>query len=226
MPVETLRPPRKRTTVMAVIDCLQDYIVDNRLRPGDRLPPELSLAARLGVSRVVIREALRYFKTLGLIDSKPKVGAYLRSLVPITSHQHYAQYLRGGRNCLLELEQTRWVIECGMIPLWIETLNADALNRLGELARRMETVTGAELARLDAEFHACLLAAPGNPLLFSLKPLIIDYFLEVEKHHPVLHSREGKRIAKEHGDIVDALRRKDKRTLRHSIDRHYGRKFS
>ncbi len=53
---------------------IEDEIVDGALRPGDRLD-ECQLAARFGVSRTPIREALLQLAVTGLIEVKPRRGA-------------------------------------------------------------------------------------------------------------------------------------------------------
>ncbi len=57
---------------------LRDLIVENQLRPGERVP-ELEIAARLGVSRTPIREALKVLAAEGLVDMQPLRGAIVRA---------------------------------------------------------------------------------------------------------------------------------------------------
>ena len=60
-------------------DQLEQDIVTGALRPGERLD-EQSLAARFGVSRTPIREALMQLATAGLIELQPRRGAFVASL--------------------------------------------------------------------------------------------------------------------------------------------------
>ena len=57
---------------------LRDLIVENQLRPGERVP-ELEIAARLGVSRTPIREALKVLAAEGLVEMQPLRGAIVRA---------------------------------------------------------------------------------------------------------------------------------------------------
>lgn len=63
----------------ALRDRLEQDIVTGALRPGERLD-EQSLAARFGVSRTPIREALMQLATAGLIELQPRRGAFVASL--------------------------------------------------------------------------------------------------------------------------------------------------
>jgi len=58
---------------------LQSLITRRTFQPGDRLPSERELGSRLGVSRTVIREALRTLSTKGLVEVRDGAGAYVRA---------------------------------------------------------------------------------------------------------------------------------------------------
>ena len=61
-----------------VADALQREIAEGRLRPGEKLPPERLLCAQLGVSRTVIREAVRSLAAKGLVDVRSGGGVWVR----------------------------------------------------------------------------------------------------------------------------------------------------
>jgi len=62
-----------------VVDALRQAILNKRLKPGEHLVEE-QLAARLGVSRNPVREALRVLETEGLVDFNPRQGAFVTEL--------------------------------------------------------------------------------------------------------------------------------------------------
>lgn len=57
---------------------LEELIGDQSLRSGERLPPQDELAERLGVSRTVIREAVRFLMAKGLLEARKGSGIYVR----------------------------------------------------------------------------------------------------------------------------------------------------
>jgi DeoR family transcriptional regulator, aga operon transcriptional repressor len=57
---------------------IKQLIVDQSLRSGERLPPQDELAERLGVSRTVIREAVRFLMAKGLLEARKGSGIYVR----------------------------------------------------------------------------------------------------------------------------------------------------
>ncbi|MCZ0738467.1 GntR family transcriptional regulator [Phreatobacter sp. AB_2022a] len=60
-------------------DILEDEIVTGRFRPAERLD-EQSLAARFGVSRTPVREAIMQLASTGLVDLQPRRGAFVAAL--------------------------------------------------------------------------------------------------------------------------------------------------
>lgn len=67
-----------------VVHFILEQIRQGELRPGERLPPERELAARLGVGRPSLREALRALATLGVLRIQQGDGIYISSLDPET----------------------------------------------------------------------------------------------------------------------------------------------
>ena len=57
---------------------IADRIVAGDLRPGDMLPSERELAVRFGVSRPLVREALRSVEELGLVETRPGRGTFVQ----------------------------------------------------------------------------------------------------------------------------------------------------
>ena len=69
-----LEPVRRTTLREEAAVQIKTLILEGRLQPGDRLPSERDLVARLGVSRASIREALRSLEIRGLLDVRRRRG--------------------------------------------------------------------------------------------------------------------------------------------------------
>src|SRR3990172_4915905 len=63
-----------------VVEEIQRVIVNGHLELGMKLPPERELAEELGVSRTVIREAVRILVAKGLLETRPGVGTIVRQV--------------------------------------------------------------------------------------------------------------------------------------------------
>src|SRR5262249_23395810 len=74
-------PSSKKTRLYeTIVAQLGQLIQEGKLRPGDRLPPERELAARLQVSRASVREALRSLELQGLLSSRQGSGTFIAAI--------------------------------------------------------------------------------------------------------------------------------------------------
>ena len=92
----TRRPASAARAWQIVLERIEADLLDGRLAPGDRLPPERELAARLGVGRSSVREALRVLEVLGLIRTGTGSGPTSGAIIIATP--------RGGMSALLRLQ--------------------------------------------------------------------------------------------------------------------------
>src|SRR5260370_42481620 len=70
------RPP----AAQQIAHQLLEYFVSGKVNPGDRLPSERQLAEKLGVSRSIVREALKALGMLSIIKVTPGGGYYLQDV--------------------------------------------------------------------------------------------------------------------------------------------------
>jgi len=75
-----LRPARteRKTLTEVAVESLRQAIVVGQYLPGSQLPTEAELVAMLGVSRTVVREALRTLEEGGLVARRQGVGTFVR----------------------------------------------------------------------------------------------------------------------------------------------------
>ena len=71
---------RKDGLVDRVVATIRTQILQGRLPVGTRLPPEREFSERLGVSRTVVREAVRILVTQGLLDTRHGIGTTVRAV--------------------------------------------------------------------------------------------------------------------------------------------------
>lgn len=71
--------PIKRVALYEqVIEAIREMLCKGEVKVGDRLPPEVELAASMGVSRNSVREALKVLAMAGVVESTPGKGTYVR----------------------------------------------------------------------------------------------------------------------------------------------------
>src|SRR4026209_613230 len=79
-----------------VAQLMLDAILEQRLEPGDRLPSERELGEQFGVSRTVVREAVRALAAKGVIDVRTGSGLRVAAVDAAAVSESIGLYLRGG----------------------------------------------------------------------------------------------------------------------------------
>lgn len=163
--LDFLEPIETKTRGLAVLDALADMIEAAGLGVGDRLPPEITLAERLGVGRSTIREALNRWEGLGLIRRKRGAGTFLAANVP-TSAGLVPTMIRLEGEALLRLLEVRRVLENAVVRKAAVNASAEQRKAIAALCARLLKVvnSGKDWHRIDAEFHGTIYEASGNPL--------------------------------------------------------------
>ena len=154
-----------------VTEALASYIDRASLQAGDRLPAERELMAALAVGRSTIREAIRHFQALGVIESRKGSGTYL--LKPVTTgtvHMPLSFDAVHLRDVLLQTLEVRRGIECEAGMVAARRRRAEDLVIIEEKLDEMERV---QLAKgtsgpEDLAFHLAIYDATHNPLFRQL----------------------------------------------------------
>lgn len=145
-----------RTYKAAVYEALMEMIVSLELPPGERLV-ESDLAARLGVSKTPVREALALLEADGLVESTPYRGASVRWLSMNESEEQ--GYLVDA-------------LEMPAYPMVIERITKTELAAVGTVVGRLKRARRVrdqrQFALLAGEVHERLFACTGYPRLLAL----------------------------------------------------------
>jgi len=169
--------------VARVVRAIQDQIVDGRLRVGTRLPPEREFAESLGVSRPVVREAVRTLVTKGLLSTRQGIGTTVRAVTNDEVTTPLTLFLRtSGQKVNIEhLHQVRSILEVENAGLAARQRTEADISDLARLCEEMESAAGdpGRFAVKDSEFHRRLIQTTHNPLMVLLLDSIQKMTAEV-----------------------------------------------
>jgi DNA-binding FadR family transcriptional regulator len=153
---------------------VRDQLLSGQLQSGDRLLPERELATRLGVSRPVIREALRGLAAIGVIEVRQGSGSIVRRPGFAELGDLFTMMLAQQSEVVEDVMEARIAIERQAIRLACSRATAADLQVLRKALQRIEeTVKDPEIGGgADFAFHAALMAAAHAPTLASLHAAI------------------------------------------------------
>src|SRR3569833_1478959 len=194
------------TRGVAVLDALAEMVERAGLGIGDRLPTELTLAARLGVGRSTLREALNRWEGLGIIKRKRGAGTFLAANVPSTKGPA-PMVTRLEGEALLRLIEVRRALETEVVRK--AALNARPRQR-AEISRLCDAVlvevyAGRPWRPADAAFHAAICEASGNPMF---EQILTSLHFAFERSGESAFGRDefGMDSWPPHRDLADAIK--------------------
>src|SRR5262249_40136308 len=152
------------------IDKIKEMIVSGELGPGDRLPKEVDLADRLGLSRNSLREAVKALSLIHVLDVRQGDGTYVTSLEPRLLLDAISFVVEVHRDdTVLEILQVRRLLEPAATAMAAQHMTDAEVEELRDiLALLDEEPTVEALVANDLEFHRRIAIGSGNTVLASL----------------------------------------------------------
>jgi DNA-binding FadR family transcriptional regulator len=220
-----LQPLRTPPLHDAIRRQLKQYIIDRGLRPGDRLPTEEQISHEIGVSRNVVREALRALESIGMIEARRGDGRFVRqfSFDAILDNLAYAIYF--DRHSFDELMEVRGELETAFVGRALRSLEESDVEALAEIvgAMRQKAAEGSAFLPEDTAFHARIFWRLGNQLLLRLLDIFwkVSSALQSSGHLLPPNIRTLNEVCDHHARIAEALARRDERAARDALEYHF-----
>jgi GntR family transcriptional repressor for pyruvate dehydrogenase complex len=215
---------REQRLYERVVEKVLALVANNTWKPGHRLPPERELAEAFGVSRTVVREAVKALEARGVLESGTGSGLYVRSAdhtLVSRSLQTYIQ-LSNRAGFEIRLNEVRRVLETETVALAAERATPEQLAALRSICDQMHAGgPAAQIADLDFRFHLSLAEATHNELFTVLLAPLID---QLRSH--ITFTWEGYNQERfdltlaQHAAIVAAVERRDPDAARQAMIRH------
>lgn len=205
--------PRSRAHEL-VIDAIEEQVAAGRLVVGDSLPPEREFAARLGVSRAGVREAIRVLEGYGVLESRVGAGRGSGTFIAALPSEALTRLLRfhiGLSNFPVEdVQETRIALERASAGLAAQNSSDEDRQQMLSAIETMENDGGSVETFNDADtaFHVAIAEAAGNRLLADMTVAI-----RASRRSPLLtaiHSTQGweqvrEELIEQHRGIFDAI---------------------
>jgi DNA-binding FadR family transcriptional regulator len=149
---------------------IKQMIVAGELRPGDRLPREADLAARLGLSRSSLREAVKALALIRVLDVRQGDGTYVTSLDPTLLLETMGFVLDLHQDAsVLEFFEVRRILEPAAAARAAIRMSDEDIAVLSRLLDELGPDPSVEaLLANDVEFHRLLAVGSGNRALASI----------------------------------------------------------
>lgn len=194
-----------------VLQEIKQYILDQGLTEGDRLPTERAFTEMYGVSRSVVREALSYLEHTGVIETVQGRGTLIKAPDVSSLVEGFLfsfQVANGSKKDLLSL---RIIFECAAI---------EEIVKLNKDISQMKAIVNEDVTNHyenDKAFHQSILHSTGNVLFEQLSSVIHSYFYHIEEEGQDIDYIQTNET---HKQIVDAISNKDVKLAKELMTQH------
>ncbi|MCJ8300896.1 MAG: FCD domain-containing protein [Pseudomonadales bacterium] len=214
----------------AIARQIENIIIDGSLAPGQKIPSERQLCAKLKVSRSAVREALRELSGRGLITTQHGRGSFVTEIIgPHQADSPFMQLFFAHGRTLYDLYEVRAQLEGQAAGLAAQRASSKDLFWISKAYNAIDSSSCKKAAHRDQAFHQAIVEASHNPvlmhLLASLQQLVLHsvqasvlnlnpllkYKNQIDKHHrqiflAITNRQPGKaqKAAQAHVNFVSA----------------------
>ena len=202
---------------------IQDMILDGDLAKGSQLPPERELAEQFGVSRTVIREAMKVLGARGLINVIPGKGSFVTSLNTEAISLYMGLLVKARGASLLQFHEIRSALEIAAAGSATERATPEELIRLREMVGRIDECLASdakeEFIAADVAFHTMLADASHNPLFQAVLDPIRNTLADIRRitYHIEDSPQRGQVF---HRRILECIERVEAEGAREAMRQH------
>ena len=215
---------REQRLYERVAEKILELIASGAWKPGFKIPPERELSESFGVSRTVVREAVKALEARGVLESTTGSGVSVRLAdvgMASRSLETYMQ-LSNPVDFEIRLNEVRRVLEVELVALAAGRATPEQLTQLREICQQMRAggKNAGQMAELDFHLHVTLAEATQNelfkvllaPLLGALRDQITLTWQDFTQSVDV--------VLDQHEAIVRAVESGDAEAARQAMTRH------
>lgn len=191
-----------------IIQYIKQYIDDNNLKSGDRLPSQAELMELIGVSRSSIREAIKTLEAKDILEVKNGKGIFVKDE---SANTISAQIELGKeKETILELLEARKILEREIIHLVIQNATEEELDEIEKILKViMDKYNRGEKQNIeDRQFHLAIYNACHNRIMNQLI-LSIDNLLKKLWEFPLGMEDPFTETMPLHRDLFNSIRKRN-----------------
>ena len=210
-----------------VCGALVELIRGEDFPPGSRLPSETKMAARFGVSRTVIREAVSRLKSEGLVESRQGSGVFVRE-ENMDAPFRIDPNLMDSDQSVQQVIELRQALEGEIAALAAKRRSRTQMAAIRQALARIDAdvLAGSDGVEADISFHRSIAESTGNPHFLALMEFLSKFLrtaTQTLRNYEATRATLLNQVKEEHLAIVEALARQDPEAARAAARLHMDR---
>ncbi|MGA2766176.1 MAG: FCD domain-containing protein [Spirochaetia bacterium] len=204
---------RRTTVVERVMEKMKELIATGQFKVHEQIPPEQELADMFGVARSSMREAIKIFHYLGVLESQTGRGTYVCDRGKISTEALTWSILLGEHD-IYEMVHLREVLEQAGLKMIAESYRDDpgsVASFMAELENEVAAMRTAteqrdmnSLIEADYNFHGVIIRGSKNSLFSAIYSTLRSFMQEEIKK--TYEGADIGKAAKEHQEFIDAIK--------------------
>lgn len=217
MPYKNVATPRLAEQVKTQ---LKQSIFEGRYSPGQRMPSEHEMVNSFGVSRVIIREAVRDLERSGFVEIRrgPKGGAYVKRIGHDAITEIVRDILSMGQGCASDIMEVRLHVEPVVAALAAERATDKDIEMLEKYLEDEPEMPSEEYTYWNVKFHRLVAKCSHNQMYEILINILMDFtqdlILRIKEQKNVIHDRAS------HPEILELIKKGDAPGTRQLFQEH------
>ncbi len=214
---------RQRSTLVAdITQELRQMILTGKVQPGEFLPSRKDLAAQFGVGLSTVHEAIQALTAVGMVESHPGKGTWMRDDALDTLIHPAVVKARLGELNARQVYEARFVIEVALTGFAVQRATPEDMERIWEALKAMEAAVENEGAFVEADlaFHLSVAKAGHNDLLEQFYHLTRKLLSEVITEMVRLPKVRDESIRLQKA-IAEAIEQRDLHEARQAARNHW-----
>jgi GntR family transcriptional repressor for pyruvate dehydrogenase complex len=217
--VSAIRPIPHADLVDEVVQRMRNEIIGGAFSSTGLIPSEGELGTSFGVSRTVIREAMRILGAQGLVEVSQGRQARIKAADPQLVVDAFHTYLQRSEHTLLELIEVRRPLEAAIAALAAERASDAHIAAMKEAIDQHAAGRSLnELTNADVRFHDLLAESTGNHV-FQLLLKTVAELMRLSRL-ATLRNSDNDRVIAGHRAVLDAVERRDPAGARNAMIEH------
>ena len=202
-----------------VAERLKVFILEQKLKSGDKLPTETSLSKEMNVARSTVREAIKRLESQNIVTVRHGAGSFVADNPGRTEDPLGFAFFEDKLKLTKDLLEIRTIIEPAIAELAARHATEQDIEELDRLYALMEKhiMNGQDYKEEDVQFHIAIAKASGNQVVPTLTPIIttaVDMFTEGT------HRRLLQETLEAHRAVLEAIRTRDSVAARDAMLLH------
>lgn len=202
-----------------VADYILNYIIDNNLEIGAKIPNEFELGKMINVSRSTIREAIKILVSRQILEIRRGAGTFVSARQGITDDPLGLTFVKDKTKLAFDLIDVRLMLEPEIAMLAAKNASPEQIGEMRLQCDKVESLINADINHMeeDIRLHTLIAGCSGNGVVEKLIPVINS---SISVSVDVTNRKLRQETIETHREIVDCIAARDAEGAKYAMYMH------